>query len=257
MELKDKRIVITGASSGIGLALSKRLIKSGARLVCVSRNVKAMKKQFGNRAIIISCDITDPVQLDAMFKRVENLLGGIDIFIANAGFAYYGTNGEPDWEKDKKIYLTNVVSPIYSLQRLSKGRKEPLIFMVTISGLGKMVLPGFALYNSTKFALDAFVRTYRMEKSKNIKLIPVYPVAVKTKFFKKAGGEDTPIPYPRQSMEFVAWCMEMGLKVGARSVYTSIIFLLRCLISRVFPIDLLIQGFERIRLKHWRRKHNI
>jgi short-subunit dehydrogenase len=257
MELKGKRIVITGASAGIGLALSKRLIKSGARVVCVARNEKAMKKQFGNKSIIIPCDISDSIQLDAMFKKVENLLGGIDIFIANAGFAYYGTTGEPDWEKDKKIFLTNVVSPIYCLQRLSKGRIEPLIYMVTISGLGKMVLPGFALYNSTKFALDAFIRTYRMEKPKNIKVIPVYPVAVNNKFFIKAGGADTPVPYPRQSAEFVAWCMEVGLKVGARSVYTSIIFILRCLISRVFPIDLFIQGFERIRLKQWRFKHNI
>ncbi|GAA4653620.1 hypothetical protein GCM10023142_07580 [Anaerocolumna aminovalerica] len=257
MELKDKRIVITGASAGIGLALSKRLIKSGARVACVARNEKALQKQFGNKAIIIPCDVSDPIQLDAMFKKAENLLGGIDIFIANAGFAYYGTIGKPDWEKDKKIFLTNVVSPIYSLQRLSDRRKTPLIFMVTISGLGKMVLPGFALYNSTKFALDGFVRTYRMEKPRNVKIIPVYPVSVVTKFFNKAGGKDTPIPYPRQSTEFVAWCMEMGLKTGARSVYTSVIFLLRCIIARVFPIDLFIQGFERIRLKCWRRKQEM
>ena len=257
MELKDKRIVITGASSGIGLALSKRLIKSGARVACVARNEKAMVNQFGNKAVIIPCDVSDPVQLDAMFKKAENLLGGIDIFIANAGFAYYGTIGKPDWEKDKNIFLTNVVSSIYSLQRLSEGRKEPLIFMLTISALGKMVLPGFALYNSTKFALDGFVRTYRMEKPGSIKIIPVYPVATRTKFFNKAGGKDTPVPYPRQSTEFVAWCMEMGLKTGARSVYTSVIFVLRCIIARVLPIDLLVQGFERIRLKHWRHKQDM
>ncbi len=96
-----------------------------------------------------------------------------------------------------------------------------------------------------------------MEKPRNVKIIPVYPVSVVTKFFNKAGGKDTPIPYPRQSTEFVAWCMEMGLKTGARSVYTSVIFLLRCIIARVFPIDLFIQGFERIRLKCWRRKQEM
>ena len=63
--------------------------------------------------------------------------------------------------------------------------------MVTISALGKMVLPGFSLYDATKFAMDGFVRTYRMENPKNIsKSWPVYPVAtLKTGFFKKAGGE--------------------------------------------------------------------
>jgi len=190
-----------------------------------------------------------------MLDEATRLLGGIDVFVANAGFAYYGTIGPPDWNKNEQIFKTNVISPIYTLQKLAQNRTEPLVYMLTISALGKMVLPGFALYDATKFALDGFVRTYRMEKPKNIKIMPVYPVGtLQTGFFKKA-ADRAPVPVPPQPVGIVAFCMEMGLRMGARSVYTSIIFLVRCLLVRVLPVDLVSQGIERVRFSIWRKKH--
>jgi NAD(P)-dependent dehydrogenase (short-subunit alcohol dehydrogenase family) len=257
MDLKGKRIVVTGASSGIGQAFARRLARAGARVVGVSRNPEEIKSSLGDLGVqAIGCDVSDPAQVDVMLREAEELLGGIDVFVSNAGFAYYGTIGPPDWEKNEKIFKTNVFAPIYILQKLALRRTEPLTFMVTISALGKMVLPGFSLYNATKFAMDGFVRTYRMEKPKNIKIVPVYPVAtLKTRFFKKA-NDDTPIPLPPQPVSIVAYCMEQGLRLGFRSVYTSIVFLVRCLLVRVLPVDLIPQAIERIRFNIWRKKHN-
>ena len=257
MDIAGKRVVVTGASSGIGLAFARRLALAGAKVVGVSRTPEEIEKELGPLGVhSIGCDVSDPAQVDEMIARAEEILGGIDVFAANAGFAYFGPIGPADWQKNEMIYKTNVLSPIYTLQKLSYGRKEPLSFMVTISALGKMVLPGFALYDSTKFALDGFVRTFRMEKQKNIKIIPVYPVATYTKFFRRAGGEDTPKPFPVQPAGLVAWCMEMGLRTGF-SVYTSIIFLVRCLLVRVLPVDLLPQGIGLIRFARWRKRHNV
>lgn len=258
MNLKGKRIVITGASSGIGWALLKRLSASGASVVGVSRNPQRIIDELGNHGIkTITCDVSDPVQVDRMLEEATELMGGIDIFVANAGFAYYGKIGNSNWEKIEQIYKTNVISPIYTLQKLTENNKtEPLIFMVTISALGKMVLPGFSLYNSTKFALDGFVRTYRMERPKNVKIIPVYPVANFTPFFEKAGGPDTPMPLlARQFPSMTALCMKIGLQAEARSVYPSIIFIIRCILSRVTPVDVLVQIVERIRFSGWLKRH--
>lgn len=256
MDLKGKRIIITGASSGIGQAFARRLAKAGARVVGVSRNPEDITRALGDLGVqAIGCDVSDPKQVDAMLEEAAGLLGGIDVFAANAGFAYYGVIGPPDWDKNERIFKTNVLSPIYTLQKLAQGRTEKLTFMLTISALGKMVLPGFALYDSTKFALDGFVRTYRMEKPKNIKIMPVYPIGtLQTGFFKKA-ADRTPVPVPPQPVGIVAWCMEMGLRMGARSVYTSIVFLVRCLLVRVLPVDLVSQGIERVRFSIWRKKH--
>jgi NAD(P)-dependent dehydrogenase (short-subunit alcohol dehydrogenase family) len=257
MKLEGKRIVVTGASSGIGLAFSRRLAYAGAKVVGVSRSPGDIEAALGHMGVkAVGCDVSDPAQIDAMIEKAKSLLGGIDIFVSNAGFAYYGMIGPPDWKKNESIFAVNVLAPIYILQKLAQDREEPLIYMVTISALGKMVLPGFSLYDATKFAMDGFVRTYRMENPKNIKIMPVYPVAtLKTGFFKKAGGDDTPIPLPPQPVGLVAWCMELGLKAGARSVYTSLAFLIRCLLVRVLPVDLIVQGYEGLRFKAWRKRH--
>ncbi len=255
MDMRGKRIVVTGASAGLGLALTKRLIKAGAHVVGVSRNPANLKEMFGDKIHTIACDVSVQREVDAMLAEAEQHLGGIDIFVANAGFAYYGPLGQPDWPKIEKIFSTNVFSPIYTLQKLTQNRTEPLTFMITISGLGKMVLPGFSLYNSTKFALDAFVRTYRMEKPGHVKIIPVYPVATLTNFFRKAGGDDTPIPFPWHPASYVAFCMEWGLRLGLRSVYPSIIFIIRCILVRVLPVDWLVQRVEILRFRAWRKRH--
>jgi len=257
MDLKGKRVVITGASSGIGKALTKRMLKAGAQVVGIGRNTNAIKEAFGESVHAIKCDVSHPEEVDAMLEEVISIMGGIDVFFANAGFAYYGTIGAPDWQHDEMIFRTNVISPIYTLQKLveySKG--EPLTFVITCSGIGKMVLPGFALYCSTKFAVDAFVRAYRMERPPNIRIMPVYPVATYTNFFKSAGGKDTPMPWPRQPASWVALTMEMGVRMGARSVYPSPIFIARCIINRVLPADFCVQAIERIRFAAWRRRHN-
>jgi NAD(P)-dependent dehydrogenase (short-subunit alcohol dehydrogenase family) len=149
-----------------------------------------------------------------------------------------------------------VLSPIYTLQKLTAtDRTAPLRFMITVSALGKMVLPGFSLYDATKFALDGFVRTYRMEKPRQVKIIPVYPVANFTPFFRKAGGDGTPIPLlARQFPFWTALCMELGLRVGARAVYPSLVFLVRCLLARVTPIDVLIQLLARVRFHFYLKR---
>ena len=253
MDLKGKRIVVTGASSGIGLRFTQRMIKAGARVIGVSRNKKDLEKLFGDTILPVECDVSKKEDIDRLFDIAEEYFGDIDIFVANAGFAYYGKIGAPDWDKNKKIFDTNVMSPIYTLQKLTYEKKNPVTFVLTISALGKMVLPGFTLYDSTKFALDGFIRTYRMEKPKHVRVMPVYPVATFKNFWKRA--DDAVMPFPPNTAGYVAWHMEKGLKFGARSVYPSLAFLIRCLIQRVLPVDLAVQGIERIRYKAWLKRH--
>ncbi len=256
MDLRGKRVVVTGASSGIGYLLAKRLIDAGARVIGVGRSAESLRQKFGSRIHTIVCDVSDPAQIDAMIEEAEQVLGGIDIFVSNAGFAYYGPIGAPDWQKDSYIFATNVTAPIYILQKLTYQRRRPLVFMLTISGLGKMLLPGFSIYCSTKFALDGFIRAYRLEKPAHVKVIPVYPVATFTDFWRRAGGKDTPMPFPWHPAGYVAWCMEMALRLGLPSVYPSPIYIIRCLLVRVLPVDLGVQAVELLRFKAWRRRHD-
>ncbi|MGI5849249.1 MAG: SDR family NAD(P)-dependent oxidoreductase [Christensenellales bacterium] len=257
MKLRGKRVVITGASSGIGRELLKRLCRAGATVMGVARDTQPITNEFPD-VYAIDCDVSNPEAVDVMLKEVERVFGEIDVFVANAGFAYYGPIGNADWERTAQIFKVNVISPIYTLQKLTEAKRtRRLNFMVTSSALGKMVLPGFALYSATKFALDGFIRAYRLECPKNVRVIPVYPVANNTPFFRKAGGREAPIPLlARQSAKVTAFCMEMGLRLGMRSVYTSAVFIVRCILSRVTPIDLFVQAVELPRFCRWKKRHS-
>ena len=252
MKLEGKKVIITGASSGIGKQFTHRLVKAGCKVLGVARNTDKIKQEFGHDVHAIKCDVSDPKEIDAMLEEAEKYFGPCDIFVSNAGFAYYGTIGQPDWDRNRKIFETNVLSHIYILQKLAENRNTPLVFMTTISALGKMVLPGFALYDSTKFAMDGFIRTYRMEKSKLIRVMPVYPVATFSNFWHTA--DDAPMPFPPNTAGYVAWHMEMGLKLNARSIYPSLCFLIRCLIQRILPVDLAIQAIYKLQYNAWRKR---
>jgi NAD(P)-dependent dehydrogenase (short-subunit alcohol dehydrogenase family) len=254
MRLNGKHIVITGASSGIGLSLMRRLCRRGANVIGAARDIAPIAEEFGAEKAI-ACDVRDSESIDAMIEEAERRLGGIDVYVSNAGIAYYGTIGAPDWEHIEDIFRTNVFSHIYALQRLTQGKKERMTFMLTISGLGKMVLPGYIFYSATKFALDGFVRSYRIGKPKNVRIIPVYPAVNCTPIYKKA-GQDTPVPLIARSKPSVtAFWMEAALRFGFRAVYPSLLFILRCILARVTPIDLLDQAIERPRFARWKREH--
>ncbi len=62
-----------------------------------------------------TCDISSALNIDRLFVDAKQILGGIDIFIANAGFAYYGEIDKPDWINIEQIYRTNVFSPLYCI----------------------------------------------------------------------------------------------------------------------------------------------
>ena len=255
MKLTGKRVVITGASSGIGLLLMRRLFLKGARVIGVARDVRKIENEFGGKSAI-ACDVSKPKQIDAMIAQARERLGGIDVFVSNAGCGHFGPSASANWEKTEELFQTNVFSSIYTLSKLSE-QEESVVFMVTVSALSKMALPGFALYNATKFALDGFLRSYRMEKPDNVRVVPVYPVANHTPFFCKAGGADMPVPLVRQSAIVTAAAMENGLRYNMRAVYPSLLFVVHSLLSRLLPMNIPVQAVEKARYRRWKRRHGM
>ena len=108
MNLHKKNIVITGASSGIGLALVHEALKNDCRIIAVARSIE--KVDFKNDNVIkYACDISKPENIDSLFEFIGETFDSIDLFISNAGFAYYEVIKEPDWEGLDMIFRTNVL----------------------------------------------------------------------------------------------------------------------------------------------------
>ncbi|MEG2520646.1 MAG: SDR family NAD(P)-dependent oxidoreductase [Christensenellaceae bacterium] len=211
-ELQNKNIVITGASSGIGYGLLQELSKiNGTKIVAAARNCDSIKKENLSNVTCVEYDLSSQTNIDNMLHDAIEILGSIDIFFANAGFAYYEKMQTADWAHIQNIFDLNVFSPIYTLQKLNDLLPQASIkYVVTDSALAKAALPGFALYSATKFAVDGFVQAYEYECPKNIHITTIYPVATKTNFFKRA-ADAAPLPFPTQTTQQVVHAILKGL----------------------------------------------
>ena len=217
--LENKTIVVTGASSGIGLEIVKLLMQGkGNRILAIARHTTALET-LGENVIPFACDVSSAEGVDRIFDRAEELFGKVDLFCANAGFSYYEQYESEDWSHITDIYSTNAFSPMYTYVRYLRhldGRPGHLAY--TISAMGQMAMPGYALYTSTKFALHGFQQAIRLEMPDNLTLTCLYPVATATNFFNVANKNKFDLPFPVQRADVVARKMVKGLEKKKKSV---------------------------------------
>lgn len=234
MELNGKRVVITGASSGIGLEILKLLLANGCRVVACARHIEKIGIE-NDHLFLTTCDVSKKEEIDALFDFAVEKLGEIDLYISNAGFAYYEKIGKPDWMHVEEIINTNFISSVYAAEKMKELHGDkPYNFAVTASAMGLLSLPGYALYSGTKAAVRGFADAYRYELEKEQHFQVIYPIATKTKFFGRAGN-NTPVPWPTQEAETVAKRVIKGIRKDKKHIFPSTMFRITSAVSRVFP----------------------
>jgi short-subunit dehydrogenase len=241
MEINNKRIVITGAASGIGKALLNEISKLDTHILAADINAsglnQAIKDLSGNRSRITPfiADLSLAKNIDKLFRIANNQLGGIDLFIANAGFPYYETIHKADWKHIERIFKLNVYSPIYAFEKLLLlNKRRDFKMVITASAMGVMAMPGYALYSATKAALHRFAEGAHLEMGDPRQLMLVYPIATFTYFFKSA-SQNTPIPWPAQTPQVVARAILHGIQYDRKTVNPSLIFSLIIFLDRFQP----------------------
>jgi short-subunit dehydrogenase len=243
MKLSDRRIVLTGAASGIGRALLERLAAYPACIVAADvqpeRLAQAARAISSPRAEITTfvCDLSRQESVDALFDCALQAMGGVDLFIANAGLAYYEKIASPDWERLAKIYQINVFSPLYATARMAQlNAGRPYKVVITASAMSHMAVPGYAIYSSTKAALHRFAEGYRYELQDPSTLTLVYPIATRTAFFEVAAGSRQPTHWPTQSPAHVARAIVRGIERDKAAIYPSRLFRLVLFLDRFVPL---------------------
>ena len=239
--ISGKTIVLTGANSGIGLEVLKLLVEGENKILAVDLHTDKLAAFDPKKVFPMVCDVSSKEGVDAIFAEAEKLLGGIDIFYANAGFPYYESFDYVDWDRTAHIFKTNVFSPIYSYQKYREYLAgKPGQFAMTVSAIGKMGMPGYALYSSSKFAVQGFQQALRLEMPENIRMTCLYPVATDTNFFKAAveGQEGKVIrqkPFPVQKPAHVAKAMVKGLEKKKKYVNPCKLFSFALALFAVLP----------------------
>ncbi|MEZ0349449.1 SDR family oxidoreductase [Mycobacterium sp. pR1184] len=174
IELAGKRILLTGASSGIGEAGAERLAEHGATLVVVARRqelLEALAERItaaGGDAIAISCDVSDMDAVDALVADVDKRLGGIDILINNAGRSIRRPLAESleRWHDVERTMVLNYYAPLRLIRGFAPGmleRGDGHIINVSTWGVLSEASPLFAPYNASKAALSAVSRVAETE----------------------------------------------------------------------------------------------
>jgi short-subunit dehydrogenase len=235
--INSKKIVITGANSGIGYETVKILALGRDNLILAVDKDTSNLESFSPNIFPFQMDISSKEGVDTVFEEALKVLGGIDIFYANAGYPYYELFNYTDWDRVKSMFETNVFSPIYTYSKFREYLNGAFgIYAVTVSAIGQMAMPGYAIYSASKFSFEGFQQALRLEMDKNIQLTCLYPVATDTNFFKVANPIEFEKPFPVQRAQYVAKKMVKGIEKGKKSVYPSKLLGFAKILMKFFPI---------------------
>jgi NAD(P)-dependent dehydrogenase (short-subunit alcohol dehydrogenase family) len=215
--LSEQTMVITGASSGIGLVTARRAANRGARVVLAARNeddlVQAVDdiRRHGGRAIYCVTDVADAQQVEALAERAVSEFGGIDTWVNNAAVSVYGRVMDVPIEDCRRQMDVNYWGQVHGSRaavRRMRNRGGALINVA--SAVADRAIPLQGNYCATKHAVKALTDTLRMELEEEgapISVTLVKPASVDTPFFDKArtylGVEPQPVP-PVYAPEVVA-----------------------------------------------------
>jgi short-subunit dehydrogenase len=196
---KNKVVVITGASRGIGRELAYRLASQGAKLSLAARNaerleaVRAECEVLGGKAIAVSTDVAEQAQCENLMRKTVEAFGGIDVLVNNAGISMWAYFEEVTdlsiYEQIMRVnYLGSVYCTHYALPHLKVSRGQ----IVGVSSLtGKNGVPTRSGYAASKHAMVGFFDTLRIELDPfGVSVTMIYPGFVATEVRKRAFGPD-------------------------------------------------------------------
>lgn len=206
--VKDQVIVITGASSGIGLATARQAAKRGARVALIARNEDELKhqveqiRQGGAQALAIGADVADAAALDQAAQRVVETFGGFDTWVNNAGVSVYGRTLDVPLSDERRLFDVNywgVVNGSRAAVRHLRERGGALINMGSITS--DRAVPLQAAYSASKHAVKGFTDALRMELEQEgapISVTLVKPTSIDTPYFEHAANymDREPAPPP-------------------------------------------------------------
>lgn len=181
---------VTGASKGIGAAITKEALENGYKVVAAARNPEATKKALGDcpNLFCVKLDLTDEQSIQSSVKEATDKFGRIDVLVNNAGYGLLGYFEEFSDEVIRRQMETNVFG-LMSLTRavLPGMRKQRSGWVVNFSSTsGIKAVEGGAVYSASKFAVEGFTEGLAIEVQPfGIKCMLVEPGAFRTEFFKE------------------------------------------------------------------------
>jgi NAD(P)-dependent dehydrogenase (short-subunit alcohol dehydrogenase family) len=183
-KLERKIALITGGTSGIGLATAKQFVNEGAYAFITGRREPALAaavKEIGSNATGVQGDVSNLGDLDRLFAQIERQKGKLDIVFANAGVARYAPLGTISEEFYNSIFNINVKGLLFTVQKALPLLPDGASIILNASVVGSKGLSANSVYSATKAAVRSFARTWTTDlKNRRIRVNAVSPGATDT-----------------------------------------------------------------------------
>jgi len=239
-----KIALVTGGSSGIGLAAAKRLALEGAKVYITGRRqgeLDAAIKEIGHHATGIQGDVSNDADLDRVFKAIGDADGRLDILMANAGGGEFVPLGQITDAQFHKYFDINVKGTLFTVQKALPLMQAGSAIVITGSITGFKGIPAFGVYAATKAALRSFVRTWSVDlKGQGIRVNLVAPGTVVTPAYKtELGLTDEEI---EQFVARVSESTPLGRPGTADEIASAMSFLASDEASYITASELVVDG---------------
>lgn len=193
MQLKDRTALITGGTSGIGLATASLFIQQGARVAITGRDTARLeqtKRQLGDEVTVINADVQSAADLQKIRRVIDETFGGLDIFFANAGVAFPTPLADTTEARYDELMNINVKGVFFSMQAVLPVLRDGASVILSTSWLNEVGTAGMSALSASKAAVRSFARTWSRELlTRKIRVNAVSPGAIDTPIHGVAGNE--------------------------------------------------------------------
>ena len=236
--LKDKIALVTGGSSGIGLATARRFVDEGAFVYITGRRQVELDKaaaSLGRNAKAVRTDSANLADLDRLYGQIKAEKGKLDVLVANAGVLGNQELGQVATESFDKIFDVNVRGVAFTVQKaLPLMRNGSVILIGSIAAL--LGMPAHGAYSASKAAVRSFARTWTAEfKDRGIRVNTLSPGPIETPMIDTYEGADK----MREHLKTVVPLARLG---RPEEIANAALFLASDESSFVAGIDLVVDG---------------
>jgi short-subunit dehydrogenase len=216
-KLREQVIVITGASSGIGLTTAEMAAEAGARVVLSSRNEDDLRhaaeriRSRGGRAIYVVADVADGQAVDNIGRRTVQEFGGLDTWVNNAGLGLYGRLVETPLSDKRRLFDINFWGVVHGCRTALPHLRQQGGALINIGSIvSDRAAPLLGIYSASKHAVKGYTDALRMELEQEgapVAVTLVKPASINTPFIEHAANymeTDPELPPPVYAPEVVA-----------------------------------------------------
>ncbi|KES22004.1 MULTISPECIES: SDR family NAD(P)-dependent oxidoreductase [Pseudomonas] len=242
-KLNDKIALVTGGNSGIGLATAQRFAREGATVVITGRRRQVLDEavgQIGGNALGICADAGRLADIDALYQRIGQLYGRLDVLVANAGIIRPAAGEQVDEAQFDEQFDINVKGVFYSIQKALPLLRDGGSIVLVSSIAHLKALDAHVVYAATKAAVRSFARSWAAElRQRNIRVNCLSPGPVLTPIIGKMGiGDEQFAAFERQ----VAGLIPLGRLGRPEELANAALFLASDDSSFVTGVDLCVDG---------------